>query len=131
MPELSLRLAVLCREMESGDLQAVAAEMGAEPLLDRIIAALAGGAGPATLGPALDELDAALIAYGVPGGLVPPTWRNYMPSPAAAGAPYPAIEVWACPAARCERWQHVDPAAAETPACAVDGTPLAKRQLSG
>jgi hypothetical protein len=88
MPEAAQRLAALCREIAGGDLRAIAAEIDAEPLLDRIIAALAGGADAATLRPALDQLDAGLVVYGVPGGLVPPAWRNYA-QPRGGGRPLP------------------------------------------
>ncbi|TYB45526.1 hypothetical protein [Actinomadura chibensis] len=126
MPDDADRLSALCRALELGELQEIAAEDGFEPLLDRIVAALADGAeAPAA---DLDALDARLVAYGVPGGLLPPTWRQYRPNPAATGAPAPAAELWACPTGRCARW--TPRADGPPPTCAVSGEPLAERRLA-
>ncbi|MFI6317666.1 hypothetical protein ACIBG8_09110 [Nonomuraea sp. NPDC050556] len=126
MPDQADRLSALCRALELGELQEIAAEDGFEPLLERIVSTLTSGAVVAEAD--LDALDAKLIAYGVPGGLLPPTWRRYQPNPAAAGAPAPAIEVWVCPTGRCARWT---PRTDETPPrCAIAGEPLAGRRLA-
>lgn len=130
MSDLAERTAVLCREMESGDLQAIVAEVGAEPVLRRILDALASGADTTTLAADLDALDAHLIDYGIAGGLLPPTQRRYQPSPTAAGSQHPVVEVWTCPAARCNRWQPIDPSTMDEPACAVGGEPMVRKLFS-
>lgn len=131
MPDLDQRLAALCRELERGDLHAIATEISAMPLLDRILAALAGGAGDrasAALASDLDELDARLIDYGILGGLLPPDWRLYEQNPAAA-QPAPAVEVWGCPGGRCTRWLPADDLTGQPPQCPAQGEPMTKRQL--
>ncbi len=127
MTELAQRTAALCRELDRGDLQAIVDELGADPLLRRILDALAPDGDPATLTADLDALDAHLVDYGIAGGLLPPTQRQYQPSPAAAGDEHPVVEVWACPAGRCDRWQPVDPSTVDEPRCAVRGVPLARK----
>ncbi len=132
MPDLAQRIAAVCREMERGDLQAIVAEIGAELVLQRVLLALTAAAAPdaIALGDDLDALDAQLIAYGIPGGLVAPTRRTYQPSPSAAGEPHPAIAVWTCPVRRCNRWLPQDPVAENGPVCTVRGTPMVEKRLS-
>jgi hypothetical protein len=130
MSDLVQRTAALCREMESGDLQTIVEEIGAGPILQRILDALAPGADTTTLGADLDALDTHLIDYGIAGGLLPPTQRQYQPSPTAAGSHHPAVEVWACPMAQCNRWQPVGSSTEDGPECAVRGVPLIRKLIS-
>lgn len=127
MSDLAQRTAALCREMEGGDLQVIVEEIGAGLVLRRILAALVPDADTTTLEADLDELDAHLIEYGIAGGLLPPTPRQYRPTPTTAGSNHPAFEVWACPAARCSRWEPTSPSTEDGPACAVSGIPLVRK----
>lgn len=129
MPDLAERIAAVCRELERGDLPGIAAAIGAEDVLARVLAALAPGGDTTALADDLDTLDAKLIAYGIPGGLVPPTHRAYQPNPAVGGGPHPAFTVWACPTGQCDRWQPAVPAGA-VPTCAAKGIPFARKQIS-
>nr|CEL23033.1 hypothetical protein [Kibdelosporangium sp. MJ126-NF4] len=123
------RVAAVCLELERGDLQAIVAEIGAEDVLRRVMAALAPGADTSTLTDDLDALDARLIAYGIPGGLLPPTQRTYQPNPAARGGPYPAFTVWVCPTGHCNRWQPADLPGGAVPSCAAQGIPFIRKQI--
>ncbi|GAA4081230.1 hypothetical protein HNR30_001840 [Nonomuraea soli] len=127
MSQLARRIAAVCREMERDDLREIVAERDAGALLDRILAALAPGGDTTTLERDLDDLDAHLVAYGIPGGLVPPRWRAYRPSPVAADGPRPKITVWACPTASCARWL---PVAGAVPRCSVRDVPLVEKEIS-
>ncbi|BCJ75766.1 hypothetical protein CS0771_53100 [Catellatospora sp. IY07-71] len=128
MPDLDRHIAALCRELESGDLADIAAEIDAQPLVDRLVAALAAGGGHGTLAADFDELDRRLIAYGIAGGLVPPAHRVFVPNPAAQQPQQVTVEVWACPSARCPRWLQVADGA--EPACGVDGAPMIRKQVT-
>ncbi|WP_149182137.1 hypothetical protein [Streptomyces sp. TRM49041] len=131
MSKLSERLAAFCRELASGDLRPVAADAGAADAVDQILADLRSGTPEEALGAELDRLDAALIRYGIVGGLTP-TARQYQASPAASDGGHLTAEVWACPRGpqgRCGRW-HAIGAATDPPACAVDDSPLVRKRPS-
>ena len=130
MAEPGELVAALCRELEQGDLQSIADQAGAAEILTRIIGALRNGTEPPALAAEWDELQEALIRYGIDGGLVPPAKLLYRSSPAAAGDGHPVIEVWACPGGRCSRW-HVAADTADPPTCAVnEGAALVRRRIS-
>ncbi|MGW0769253.1 hypothetical protein [Streptomyces sp. NPDC002676] len=129
MAEIGELLATVCRELGGGGLRAIAVDAGAAEPLDRILAELRGDVGQERLAAALLELHAALIRYGVAGGLAPTVRRQYRASPASSAGSLPTIEVWACPAGRCSRWHAVADALDEPPTCEVTGTALTRKHI--
>ena len=93
-PDTSDRIARLCEEVAAGigDIPQIA------PLLPPLLAAIRRDD---DVGPALDELDAALVQAGVEGGLGGRTGRGFVPLSGVRG--HPLEEAWMCPAGRCAR----------------------------
>jgi hypothetical protein len=115
----------LCRQSGDGELEQLAAQAGAAPLLARIrAAALAGGAGPSDQD--LDSLDEALARIGVVGATTPDSDRAYRPLPPASG--HPLVHARVCPRRVCARAEPDGPDG-PAPGCALTGLPLERLRL--
>jgi hypothetical protein len=118
------RIASLCRLLADDDLQRLAAEAGAGPLLARIVASVnAGNQNLAALEHDLDALDEALARLGLDG--VTTSVRLHQPRPAAPDTPAPDLGGgWTCPLEECSR---VEPGAASSgpaPVCGFSAQPM-------
>jgi hypothetical protein len=119
------RLAWLCQQGHGDELDELAAEAGAGPLVARIRSAVAAG-GADLREQELGALDEALAGAGLESVTVPQSERGYRPLPAAPG--HPVVHAWVCPKRACARAEP-DDAASPAPWCQLGGLALERVRL--
>jgi hypothetical protein len=123
--ELAARIAKVCVELGRSDLRALAAEAGADAVLERILGYVGNGVPDAERAAAdLDALEDALARLGVDG--LTHDIRQYRPVPGTSI--HPPVHRWMCPQRCCLRTEG-DTAAQTAPVCAITGVALERVRL--
>jgi hypothetical protein len=119
------RIAWLCRQADDRELEKLAADADAGPLLARILAA-ARSASADIDEQDLDALDKKFAAIGIDGLTFPPTVRGFHRLPGTSE--HPVLSAWTCPRQICSRVE-AQVSRDQPPVCGLLRIPLQHTQL--
>jgi hypothetical protein len=120
------RVAWLCRQADDVELEKLAADAGAGPLLAQILAAARSDSADIAEED-LDALDKKFTAIGIDALTFPRTVRGYHPLPGTSE--HPVLSAWTCPRRICSRVE-AQASGDQPPVCGLLRIPLQHTQLN-
>jgi hypothetical protein len=119
------RIAWLCRQANSDELERLADDAGAGPLLARMLEAARSG-NAEIQEQDLDALDRKFTGIGIDSLTFPDAVRGYQPLPGTSE--HPVLYAWICPRQICSRVE-AGTDGGQPPVCGLTRLPLLRQQL--
>src|ERR1700678_521793 len=119
------RIAWLCQQVNGDELEQLAADAGAGPLLARILEG-ARSDNPQIQEQDLDALDEEFAGIGIDALTIPEAVRGYRPLPGTSE--HPVLYAWTCARQICSRVE-AGAGGGQPPTCGLTGLPLVRQQL--